>query len=290
MAAATHRDRDGQVRRVLMLILGANLVVVALKAAVGVATGSLAVFGDLIQSSLDAVNNVLGLAIMGVASRGPDAEHPYGHAKFETVGALLIVIFLSVSIFELLRGAVARFTSGALPPVVHGADLILIGITLVLNVVVTLIETRAGHRLASELLLADAVHTRTDVLITLGVFGGLVLSRAGYGWADPVIAVLVAGMVGHAGYQIVRRALPALVDERAFDPHTIRREAEGVPGVRAAYAIRSRGAANTFFAELTIAVDGGSDVTSAHGIADAVEHRLRETLELSQVVVHVEPC
>lgn len=283
-------DREQQIRRVLLVILGANLVVVALKAVVGIATGSLAVLGDLIQAALDAVNNGLGLAIMAIASKGPDAEHPYGHAKFETLGALLIVVFLSVSIFELLRGAIARLIAGSAPPAVPLSSLVLITVTLVVNVIVTMLESRAGRRLGSELLLADAVHTRVDVLITVAVLGGLVLSRMGHGWADPVLAIIVAIMVGRAGFAIVRRAIPTLVDERAYDAQTIRREAERVPGVQAAYSIRSRAAANTLFAELTIAVDGRSDVTSAHGIADAVEDRLREALQLQEVVVHVEPC
>jgi cation diffusion facilitator family transporter len=283
-------DRERQIRRVLLVILGANLVVVALKAVVGRATHSLAVLGDLIQAALDAVNNGLGLAIMAIASKGPDAEHPYGHAKFETLGALLIVVFLSVSIFELLRGAVARLIAGSAPPAVPISSLVLMTVTLIVNVIVTMVESRAGRRLGSELLLADAVHTRVDVLITVAVLGGLVLSRMGYGWADPVLAIVVAVMVGRAGFAIVRRAIPTLVDERAYDAQTIRREAELVPGVQAAYSIRSRAAANTLFAELTIAVDGRSDVTSAHGIADAVEDRLREALQLQEVVVHVEPC
>jgi cation diffusion facilitator family transporter len=290
MPGTVSPDRDQQIRRVLLLILLANLLVVAIKAAVGLATGSLAVLGDLIQASLDAVNNAIGLVIMAVATKGPDAEHPYGHAKFETLGALLIVIFLSVSIFELLRGAVARLAEGSVPPTVSLESLGLLAVTLGLNVMVTVVEGRAGRRLNSELLLADAVHTRTDVLITVAVLGGLILSRLGLWWADPVLAIIVAAMVGRAGYGIVRRAMPSLVDERAYDAQTIRHEAELVPGVHAAYSIRSRGAANTLFAELTIAVDGRSDVTSAHGIADAVEDRLRRALQFQEVVVHVEPC
>ena len=117
-------------------------------------------------------------------------------------------------------------------------------------------ETRAGRRLNSDLLLADALHTRTDVFITLGVLTGLALARAGLAWADPALALMVAVLVGRAGYQILRRSIPSLVDERAFDQATIQREAEGVDGVMSAYAIRSRRAGDRRFAELTIAVDG----------------------------------
>lgn len=290
MPSRSPSTRDSAIRRVLGGILIANLAVVLVKFGVGIQAHSLAVFGDAIQSAIDVGNNVFSLLVMGVASKGPDAEHPYGHAKFETLGALLIAVLLAVSIFELLRGAVGRLLSGFPPPVVTTTGLVLLGATLVLNIGVTVIERRAGERYRSELLLADALHTRMDMFITLTVIAGLLLARRGITWADPVLAILVALLVARAGFEIVRRTMPALVDERVYDEDTIRREAEDVPGVCSAYAIRSRGAAMLHFAELTIAVDGGADVASAHRIADAVESRLRDQLELHQIVVHVEPC
>ena len=282
--------RNASIRRVLLGIFVANVFVVVVKLVIGASSRSLAVFGDGIQSSVDAVNNLVGLAVIGVASKGPDAEHPYGHAKFETLGALLIVVFLSVSIFELLRGAIHKLVRGGEPPTLDASAFILLGVTLLVNVAVAYVENRAGRRLNSELLIADAMHTRTDVVITLAVLGGLGLTSAGLAWADPVLAIIVALFVAHANYGIVRRAMPTLVDARAYDEGTIRAQAETVPGVRAAYAIRSRIAATRRFAELTISVDGRSDVASAHRIADAVEARLQEGLEFDEVVVHVEPC
>jgi cation diffusion facilitator family transporter len=282
--------RNSGIRRVLIGILIANLFVVTVKVIVGVASGSLAVLGDGMQSAVDAVNNVLGLAIIGVASKGPDAEHPYGHAKFETLGALLIVVFLSVSIFELLRGATVRLVGGGRTLDVDAVSIGLLVLTLLVNVIVAVGETRAGRRLGSELLIADAMHTRTDVFITVAVLGGLGLSAAGLAWADPVLAIIVALLVARTGYAIVRRAIPTLVDERAYEAATIRTEAEQVAGVHAAYAIRSRIAGAARFAELTISVDGTADVESAHRIADEVEQLLRDRLDLHEVVVHVEPC
>jgi cation diffusion facilitator family transporter len=271
-------------------ILVANIVVVVIKFTVGLDTNSLAVFGDALQSSVDSASNLFGIFVVRVASKEPDEDHPYGHAKFETLGALLIALLLALSIFELVRGAVARLMSGAPPLNVSSTALALLVFTLVVNIGVVWFETRAGRRLKSDLLLADALHTRTDVFITLGVLGGLALARAGLGWADPALALIVAVLVGRAGYQILRRAIPSLVDERAFDQTTIQRQAEGVDGVVAAYAIRSRHGGDRRFAELTISVDGKADVASAHRIADEVESRLRDSLQLDEVTVHVEPC
>jgi len=284
------RDKSSGVRRVLGGILVANIVVVIVKFMVGIRTNSLAVFGDALQSSVDSANNLFAIFVVRVAAKAPDEEHPYGHAKFETLGALLIALLLALSIFELVQGAISRLITGTPVVNVSSTALALLVFTLVINIGVVWFETRAGRRLRSDLLLADALHTRTDVFITLGVLAGLALARSGLAWADPALAILVAVLVGRAGYQILRRSIPSLVDERAFDRSTIQREAEGVIGVISAYAIRSRHAGDHRFAELTISVDGGSDVASAHRIADQVEDRLRDNLQLDEVTVHVEPC
>jgi cation diffusion facilitator family transporter len=278
------------VRRVLGSILLANIVVVVVKFVVGVHTNSLAVFGDALQSAVDSANNLFAIFVVRVAAKAPDEEHPYGHAKFETLGALLIALLLALSIFELVRGAIGRLITGTPVVNVSTSGLLLLGFTLLVNVGVVWFETRAGKRLGSDLLLADALHTRTDVFITLGVLAGLALARSGLEWADPALALVVAVLVGRAGYQILRRSIPTLVDERALDQATIQREAERVAGVVSAYSIRSRHAGDRSFAELTIAVDGQSNVASAHRIADQVEDRLRDSLQLDEVTVHVEPC
>jgi cation diffusion facilitator family transporter len=282
-------DRHASVRRVLIGVLIANVAVVSLKFTIGVGTGSLAVLGDGVHASVDALNNIIGLAVMRVAAVGPDADHPYGHGKFETLGALVIVGFLSVSCFELVTGAIRALLAGgraiSAPPLALAA----LGGTLIINVVVATYESARGHALRSEILLADAAHTRADVVITAAVLAGLVAAGAGYSIVDPLLAMGVAGFVLYIAWRIVRRSVPVLVDERALPAAQIRYAAEEVAGVQRAYSIKSRGSGLVRFAELTIAVDGQADVRTAHAIADEVEMRLTEALGLSEVVVHVEP-
>ena len=278
------------VRRVLVGILVANLAVVAVKVAVGVASGSLGVLGSALDSAIDSANNVLALIVTAVAAKAPDEEHPYGHGKFETLGALALVGFLCVSSFELLRGAVNHLAAGSHPLPVTPAQLGVLGCTLVVNAGVARYERRRGRALESELLLADAAHTGADVLITTGVIIALLLASLGWWWADPVIAILVVGAILSVAYRVLVRTVPVLVDERVHPPERLAECARRVPGVCDTYDIRSRGGAHGRYAELTISVDGGATVARAHEIADQVEARLKQELGLHGVTVHVEPC
>ena len=278
------------VRRVLVGILIANLAIVVVKLGVGLASGSLGVLGSALDSAIDSANNVLALIVTAVAAKAPDEEHPYGHGKFETLGALALVGFLCVSSFELLRGAVNHLTSGGHALPVTNAQVGVLAATLVVNAGIARYERQRGRALESEILLADAAHTSADVLITLGVIVALLLAQRGWWWADPVIAILVVGAILSVAYRVLVRTVPVLVDERFLPPERIAECARGIAGVCDIYDIRSRGGAHGRYAELTISVDGGATVAQAHGIADLVEARLKQELGLHGVTVHVEPC
>ncbi len=284
------RHRTALVRRVLIGLFFANLAVVAAKLAVGLRAHSLAVMGDALHSSVDALNNLLALVVVRVAAQAPDEDHPYGHGKFETLGALAIVGFLSVTCFELARGAVTRLAGTHSAPLVTDAQLIILVGGLGVNALVAWYEHRRGEELQSELLVSDAAHTRSDVYITTGVLVGLLLSRRGWWWADPALALVIAVLIVRVGYQITQRTVPILVDQRALPRGEIQSVAEAVAGVRGAYDIRSRGGGQARYAEVTIAVDSATNVAAAHAIADEVEHRLKNDLRLDEVTVHIEPC
>lgn len=284
------RDRSALVRRVLLALLLANLTVVGVKAVVAIQANSLAILGAALDSAVDALTNGLAMLLVRVAAKGPDDEHPYGHDKFETLGTLAIVGFLSISSFELVRGAVNHLVSGGNPVVVTDWQLAVLVLTVGVNVLVAWYEQRRGTELGSQLLIADASHTRADVFVTMGVLVGLLLARQGLWWADPVVAIIVAAVILRVAYGIVSRAVPVLVDERALPPTQIQGAAEEVHGVKSAYRIRSRGAPPLRYAEVTISVDRGANVADAHAIADAVEERLKHNLQLHEVIVHVEPC
>lgn len=283
-------DSTIAVRRVLLGLLFANVVVVGAKLGVGLVSGSLAVLGDALHSSVDSIYNVLGLVVIRVAAQAPDEEHPYGHGKFETLGALAVIVFLSITCFELVRTAVQKLAGGGHAIVMTDVGLGVLVATLGVNVLVAWYENRRGRDLGSELLIADAAHTRSDVFITVGVIIGVLFARQGHVWVDPVVAIVVALLIVRVAYQIFSRTVPVLVDQRAIPARAIRQAAQAVRGVKSAYGIRSRGGGTAGrYAEVTIAVDRAANVEAAHAIADEVEDRLKHDLALSEVTVHVEP-
>ena len=288
---AAHRaTRSPAVRRTLQVILVLNAIVVAIKLTVGIRTGALSVLGATLESALDMFNNVMGMVLTGLAAREPDEDHPYGHEKFETVGALAIVGFLSISCFELLRAGTARMIQGGEP---HSAGLLEIGLmvsTALINVFVVTYETRRGRELASGFLIADAEHTRSDIYITLLAIASLIFTRFGMGYMDPLLAIIVGILIARSGYSIVRETVPLLVDARAVDAESIREMVVAIPGIAGVRGVRSRASpSGVLYAELTITVLGGMSVTSAHVLADEVEERIAERFGPSEITVHVEP-
>jgi cation diffusion facilitator family transporter len=282
--------RPDAVRKVLALVLLLNLVVVAIKVIVGVRTEALSVLGAALESSLDLFNNVVGMILVSVAARAPDETHPYGHAKFETLGALAIVTFLSISCFELLREGIVQLRRAHSPQSPTMLEVALVGFTLVVNALIVVYERRRGRELASSFLIADAAHTNSDLYVTLLAIASLGLTKLGFGALDPLLALVVALIIARNGYQILRETVPILVDERGLDSADVRRLVERIPRIAEVRSVRSRaGPSGVVFAEVTVGVAGSTSVAEAHDIADEVENRIADALGASEVVVHVEP-
>jgi cation diffusion facilitator family transporter len=289
--ADARADRTPGVRRTLAIILVLNALVVAVKVVVGIRTGALSVLGAALESGLDTLNNVIGIVLVGVAARGPDDEHPYGHDKFETLGALAIVGFLSISCFELLREGISQLVRRTRPEPPDSREIALLAFTALINVAVVWYERRRGRELNSPFLLADASHTAGDLYVTLLAIASLVSARFGYGAADPVLALVVALLIAYNGYLILRDTVPILVDACAVDSRELRKLLGEVPLVADVRSVRSRATpSGVLFAEVTIGVLATATVAEAHAVADEVEARISARLGDAEVTVHVEPA
>jgi cation diffusion facilitator family transporter len=286
------QDYQRLVRRVLLITLVLNLLVVAGKLVAGFLAGSLSVISDAVHSSVDSLNNIVGLVIIRYASAEPDEGHPYGHAKFETLAAFVIAGFLFITCYQIGMSAFARlFDDAAAPPEITALTIGTMVATIATNIIVTVYEQREGKRLKSEFLLADAIHTRSDVLVSSAILVGLFLVRAGYYLLDPIASLGVAAIIAWNGYKIFKATVPVLVDAAPVSTQEIARIAESVPGVHSVHDLRARGRAGEMFIEMHMHIthDQESDHIASHAITEEVERRLEEAFGKVLVTIHVEP-
>lgn len=274
----------------MWIVLVLNLVVTAVKLALGLSTGALAVVADAFHSLVDSSSNVIGLLGLWVAARPADHNHPYGHQKYETVATLAIGGMLLVAAFEIGRSVIERFIAGTVAAPVEPVAVIVMAGTFVINLGITLYETRAGRRLNSNLLLADATHTRTDLFVTLSVIGSLIGARLGLPWLDGAVAGVVVLLLFRAAFGILRSSSEVLTDVAVADPDQLASIVRAVPGVTAVAGVRSRGSAEATYVDLNIKVNPAMGTEQAHAVASEVERRIATAMPaVIDTVVHIEP-
>lgn len=282
--------RSVQVRRILWAILGLNLGVALAKMLYGAVTRSLAMTADGFHSLFDGTSNVIGLVGISIASRPADRDHPYGHAKYETYASAGIGLLLAVAAWRVGVESIRRLIGGGGAPVVNAGSFAVMLATLAVNIGVATWERRAGMRLKSDLLVADASHTGSDILVSLGVIGGLAAVRAGYPIADPLLGLVVCGFIARAAVRVFRSVDQTLSDRARLDPREVEAVALGVPGVLGCHDVRTRGTASHVAVDLHVQVDPEASITAGHAIAESVERAVCARFpEVSDVIAHVEP-
>jgi cation diffusion facilitator family transporter len=282
-------DRYDQVSTVLWRVLLANLAVAFAKIGLGYYSGAVSITSDGFHSLTDSASNVVGLIGVSVARRPPDENHPYGHRKYETMASVGIMVFLILVLVQVLLSAAERLLNGGTPRV-FPEGIGVMAITLVINLFVVSYELRNGHRLKSEVLLADAKHTRSDVLTSGAVLGALFGVWFGYPLLDPMAALLVAGFIGHACWSIAQDALRILSDETMLDERQVRDVVQSVPGVIGCEKIRTRGSTDYVFLDLHLWLDRNTPLFAAHETSHVVKDKLMARFpHLMDVVIHIEP-
>jgi cation diffusion facilitator family transporter len=282
-------SRNDDVRSVLVRILFLNLAIAILKIGYGYASGAISISSDGFHSLTDAASNLAALVGLRVARKPPDANHPYGHRKYETLAAATIALFLAIVMIEIAQTAFERFRSGGSPTITRISFLVM-AVTLAINLRVVRFEQRAGERLSSELLLADAHHTRSDVFTSMAVMIALAGTAAGYRLFDPAAALLVVAFIGHACFEIARDAARILSDQIVISEDDVRRVVESVPSVLGCHHIRSRGSADHVFLDLHVWLDGATPLTTAHAVSHNVKDLLMERYpQIADAIIHLEP-
>ncbi len=285
----TQEANRARVRRVLWVTLVLNVIVAVGKIAIGATTGAVAITADGFHSLMDGSANVIALVANRIAAKPADADHPYGHRRYETLAALGVGILLLVTAWEIVSSAIERLTSPqpvTVTPLVFG---VLVA-TLIVNLVVSTVERREGERLKSELLIADAANTRADVLVTISVLISMGLTAAGFSWADPLAALIIVVLIARAAWSVIQQTGGVLVDTAPYDPAQLAALAAKTPGIERVIRARSRGTADAAFIDIDVQVP--PEMTAGHAavLAGVIRERLAAELHgVQEIEVHFAP-
>lgn len=292
MAAARRANllnRNAAVSRILVRVLFLNLAVAGAKLVFGYATGAVSIISDGFHSLTDSASNIFGLIGTRASRKPPDEDHPYGHRKYETLAAAGIFVFLLLAVVEVGRAAIMRFASGTAPDVTLVSFGVMLA-TLAVNLLVVRYESAAGRRLNSELLLADAMHTRSDVLTSCAVLASLAAVKAGYPILDPIAGMVIAAFIARTGLKIARDTSSVLSDRVVLNEDDIRQVVMSVPEAVGCHHIRSRGTADHIFLDLHVWFRGTTSLHEAHRLSHVVKDRLLERFpHVKDAIIHIEP-
>jgi cation diffusion facilitator family transporter len=264
-----------------------------LKLVTGFFTGSLAVLTSAIDSLLDILMSGINMMAIRHAEQPADAQHPYGHGKFESLATIFQSLIIAASGGWIIYEAVQRMIESS-PIKQTGIGIIVMSISTVASILISRHLRRVARETDSSALEADSLHFAMDVYTNLALLIGLILiSRFNLPWLDPVMSFLVAIYILVESLKLLRQAMRDILDEQL--PETIRLEIETLiddhkHDLFGYHNLRTRRAGSQKLIDFHLTVCKHLSVEEAHDITDYIEKKIGEQIIGADVTIHVEPC
>lgn len=270
-----------------------NSVLIILKLVVGILTASISVISEAIHSGTDLIAALIANFSIRRSTAPADDGHKFGHGKYESLSGSIEAVLILVAAAIIIYEAIGRLIEHSELQIIE-AGIILMGISASLNFVVSKYLMRIAKKHSSLALEADALHLRTDVWTSLGVFAGLIFVRmTGINEMDSIIAVIVAVLIVRASLKLTRESARELLDySLSPDEERIIRQAifDATGGTASFHAFRTRKSGRERFVDFHLVVPRHLEVNAAHVLCDEIESNVKSRLPNSNLTIHVEPC
>ncbi len=280
-----------KIQYILFVILILNIIVAVSKIVMGNISKSSAMSADGFASLADGLSNVIAIVGVYLASKPEDEDHQYGHGKIEIITGLIIGLFLLYAAFNVVLEAIVKIKN----PVdinISPLSLLVMLFTLVINIIVAYYEYKKGNELNSPILIADSLHTKSDIFVTVGVIIALILIRLGMPYIlDPVASFVVSLMIFYTAYNVFKENINILIDVKIVDDKEVKNLVmTEYPCVKEMHKIRSRGTKNNVFMDMHIQVDPKMTVEESHRLMHNIEKTIQKNIEENaHVIIHIEP-
>lgn len=284
--------RYREVRKVTLIGSVIDLLLGVIKIIIGVVGSSQALVADGIHSLSDLVTDFMVLFAAKHSHREADAEHPYGHGRIETVATVVLGSTLVIVAIGISYDAVRRMMVPELLPHPGVVALLAALVSVAAKEGIYHYTMRAANRLRSNMLRANAWHSRTDAISSVVVVIGVIGVMLGFAYLDAIAAVVVALMIAKIGWDLAWKSIQELIDTSLDESEVeeIRASILDVAGVRALHMLRTRRSGSDALVDVHILVDPSLSVSEGHQIGEAVRKRLIERLDdVSDVTVHIDP-
>lgn len=284
-------QRFGMAQRSTWVSVGLNVVLTVLQFVIGYFGRSQALIADAMHSLSDLLSDFLVLWANRAAGRSADDTHPYGHARIETAATLVLGVMLLAIGLALLLGAGVKLQDPSRFQPVHVATLYMAIITLIGKELLFRYLLRVAKRLRSQMLAANAWHSRSDAASSLVVVAGIGGNLLGFYFLDLVAALLVAFLIVRMGGKMAFQSLSDLIDTALSeeDVAAIRDTLATTPGVLGLHELRTRKMGDQALVDAHVLVDPRISVSEGHFIAETARRRVLERHEVLDVMVHIDP-
>lgn len=283
---------QSQATRVTLVGMILDLALGLAKLVGGSLTQSFALVTDGIHSLTDAITDIFVLLVARIAHSAPDANHPYGHGRFETLGTIAMGIIFFTTAGILLYDSYMRLQNVENLPIPAPAGLVIAMISIASKEWIYHYTMRVANRLNSSLLKANAWHSRSDAISSVAVLVGLLAAQQGYAWMDTVAGVFVSLIIAKIGWELCMDSLKELVDTAI--PQQRREQIErtilGVEGILGVTSIRSRSSGGKIILELRLLVSPRISVSEGHQLGEIVSRSITGNFsDIADVTVHIDP-
>jgi len=267
-------------------------VLISVKFAAWLETGSVALLSSLVDSLLDAAASLVNLVAVRHALSPADREHRFGHGKAEPLAVLGQSAFITGSAMLLLAEAVRRLM-WPVPVENPPAGIAVMAFSIAATIALVLYQRHVVQRTGSIAITADELHYRSDLVLNLSVIAALILGSAlDFPLLDPLFGAAIGVWIVYSAIRLAKLSLIQLMDHELSDDERekIREIAQSHPEVTAAHDLRTRTAGPTAFIQIHIEMDGAISLLRAHEISDEVEARLRAAYPHAEVIIHQDPA
>ena len=266
-----------------------NTFLFVIKLIAGIMTGSIAVISDAVNSFSDIIASIVVYISVKVSHRRADAGHPFGHRRAEPIAGLIVAIFIGIVAFEVLRASIGRLFVGGVKHIGYIAVVVLL-ITVFVKTFMTLYMRHVGRKVNSPAIMASAVDSFNDIVISTTALLGVVGTNIGFWYLDAGVGIVISFYIFYSAYKIGKENIDYLMGRAPGKENLdrIKAAAKSIKGVKSIHDTKAHYVGHFIQVEVNIEVDRKLNVKKAHDIGEKVERVLMELPNIDDAFIHID--